>query len=168
DWGDGTTTPGVVTGPTGGPFTVNGSHTYADEGTFTVIASFSDDPPSALTNIPIIITSFVSEADTLTGTGATFSVTEGQAFTGEVATFTDTNLGAQPSDFSANIDWGDGTIDVGVPVTGSPGGPFTVNGTHTYAEDGIFHPVVTIFDDAPGTATADATATATVAEGFFA
>src|SRR5207249_4711376 len=37
DWGDGTTTPGTVSGSTGGPFTISGTHTYTDEGTFSVI-----------------------------------------------------------------------------------------------------------------------------------
>ena len=31
-WGDGTTSGGTVSGPTGGPFIVKGSHVFADEG----------------------------------------------------------------------------------------------------------------------------------------
>jgi hypothetical protein len=43
NWGDGTTTTGTVTGPTGGPFTVTGSHTYKPAGTFHVTVSATDD-----------------------------------------------------------------------------------------------------------------------------
>jgi hypothetical protein len=43
NWGDGTTTAGTVTGPTGGPFTVTGSHTYKPAGTFNVTVAATDD-----------------------------------------------------------------------------------------------------------------------------
>jgi hypothetical protein len=43
NWGDGTTTAGAVTGPTGGPFTVTGSHTYKPAGTFHVSVTATDD-----------------------------------------------------------------------------------------------------------------------------
>lgn len=43
DWGDGTgTTPGTVSGPTGGPFTVSGTHTYSSSGAYAVNVSLSD------------------------------------------------------------------------------------------------------------------------------
>jgi hypothetical protein len=43
NWGDGTTTAGTVTGPTGGPFTVTGSHTYKPAGSFHVSVTATDD-----------------------------------------------------------------------------------------------------------------------------
>ncbi len=43
DWGDGTgPTPGTVSGPTGGPFTVSGTHTYSSPGAYAVNVSLSD------------------------------------------------------------------------------------------------------------------------------
>ena len=43
DWGDGTgSTPGTVSGPTGGPFTVSGTHTYSSPGAYAVNVSLSD------------------------------------------------------------------------------------------------------------------------------
>ena len=43
DWGDGTgLTPGTVSGPTGGPFTVSGTHTYSAGGAYAVNISLSD------------------------------------------------------------------------------------------------------------------------------
>jgi PKD repeat protein len=170
DWGDGTTTPGTVSGSTGGPFTISGSHTYADEGTFTVTATFSDDPPSTLTDISIISTANVAEGDGLVGTGLTITPTEGNAFSGAVATFSNTGFPDNAAaDFTATIDWGDGTTDTGaaVTVTGGSSSDLTVSGSHTYAEDGSYNAVVTLSDDDPGTATATANSVVNVEEGFF-
>jgi len=77
-----------------------------------------------------------------------------------VAVFTDTNTAGVASDFTATIDWGDGTTTAGT-VSGG-GGTFTVSGTHTYATSGTFNVVVTLTDDPPGTATATTTSTANV------
>jgi hypothetical protein len=164
DWGDGTITAGTVSGSTGGPFTILGDHTYADEGTFAVLASFSDDPPSTL-NATIASSAVVAEGDALTGTGTTITPIELTAFNGVVATFSNSGYpNNAATDFTANIDWGDGTIDVGVPATGGSGADLTVSGTHTYAEDGPYVITTVISDDAPGTATATATSTANVGE----
>ena len=164
DWGDSVTTPGTLSGPTGGPFTISGTHTYADEGSFTVLASFVDDPPG-FAGATITSTATVSEADTLAATGTTISAIETNAFTGDVATFTDTNTTNVPGDFTATIDWGDGTSSTGT-ITGSSGS-FTVSDSHTYTEDGSFSVSVTVADDAPGTASATASSVAKVAEGNF-
>jgi uncharacterized protein (TIGR03118 family) len=159
NWGDGTTTAGTVTGPTGGPFTISGSHTYSDEGTFTVVATFTDDAPSTLT-ATITSSAVVSEADTLTPTGTDISAVENSTFSGQVATFDDTNTANTTSDFTATINWGDGTTTTGTVSGGS--GTFNVSGSHKYADEGSFTVSVTLTDDAPGTANATATATATV------
>ncbi|HEV3254588.1 MAG TPA: hypothetical protein VG033_09285 [Candidatus Acidoferrales bacterium] len=42
NWGDGAKSAGTVTGPTGGPFTVSGSHTYTKLGTFTLTVSATE------------------------------------------------------------------------------------------------------------------------------
>ena len=56
----------------------------------------------------------------------------GQAFTNQtLATFTDPR-GPQPlSDYSAVVNWGDGTLSTGA-ISGPVGGVFTVTGGHTY------------------------------------
>src|SRR5207245_10164579 len=36
DWGDSSSSPGTVSGPMGGPFTVSGDHQYAEEGSYTI------------------------------------------------------------------------------------------------------------------------------------
>jgi len=162
NWGDGTTTTGTVSGSTGGPFTISGAHTYADEGSFKVLAAFADDSPSTL-SATITSTAAVADGDTLLAGTATLSATEGATFTGTVATFSDTTYaGNLPADFTATIDWGDGTTDVGT-VSGG-GGTFTVSGSHSYAEEGSLNASIVLSDDAPGTAKGTATTSIDVAD----
>jgi hypothetical protein len=163
DWGDGTVSPGTVGGPTGGPFVVSGSHTYLDEGSFTVTTNVADDPPSTL-SFSIMSTATVAEGDVLAPAANQPAVapTTGQPFNGPIAAFTNAGFpNNTASDFTATIDWGDGTITAGV-VSGGSGAPLLVSGTHTYSQAGPKVATVTLSDDAPGTATAVAINTFTV------
>lgn len=162
DWGDGTTSAGTITGSNGN-YTVIGSHTYADElnGSYLVTV---EELPANFTLGPISSSLTVTDADSLTGAPTTFVATDTQPFSGPVATFSDTSTSAVPDDFTATIDWGDGSSSPGT-VSGS-GGNFTVSGTHTYNVAPGSHPVsVTLTDDSPGTATAQTTSTAQVSPG---
>jgi hypothetical protein len=163
-WGDATTTAGTVAGSSGS-FTVSGTHTYADEGSFSTTVTVTQSSPSATGSANGTAT--VTEADALSGHPVTFTAQTGVPFNGPVATFTDTNTAAVPSDLVASINWGDGTPISPGTVTGG-GGSFTVSGTHTYMTAGPFTVTVTLTDDAPGTATATATSTANVANGVVA
>src|SRR5438105_2443008 len=92
----------------------------ADEGPFPVSVTLTDDTPGAAT-ATASSTANVAEGDVLLGAGSTIAATEGQSFTGTVATFTDTGYpGNAASDFTATIDWGDGAITTGI-VAGSGG-----------------------------------------------
>ncbi len=158
NWGDTTTTAGAITSNGGGVFSVSGTHTYADEGTFSVPVQVTDNVSTLTANTTS--TANVAEGDALTGHPVTFAATAGVPFTGTVATFTDTFAGNVPSDFVASINWGDATVTAGTVTGGS--GTFSVSGTHTYAAGGTYTVTVTLTDDAPGTATATATSTANV------
>ncbi len=150
DWGDGGTSPGTVTGPPGGPFTVSGSHTYIEEGSYPVKVTITDNVNSSNTTTA---TSTATVADApLTASCATPTVSTA-SFSGTVATFTDANPFAPVSDFTATIDWGDGSTSPGV-VTGPTGGPFTVSGSHTYATLGSHTITVLVVDEGGSTATA--------------
>src|SRR6266516_3109442 len=96
----------------------------------------------------------------ITASGTTVSATEGASFSGEVATFTDPDAAATASEYSATIDWGDGSATTAGTIGGSAGS-FSVSGTHTYAEEGPYSVTVTItdVDNAGNTATANSTAT---------
>src|SRR5262249_60985843 len=95
---------------------------------------------------------------------AGFAAAEGTS-TGpvDVATFTDANPGEHTADFTATINWGDGTPTSPGTISYDAGsGVYTVQGTHTYAEEGSYPVAVHIIDD--GGSTADASLTGTVAD----
>jgi hypothetical protein len=157
NWGDGTTTPGTVVG-SNGSFTVEGGHAYIDEGSeplnVTLVRTSDNASATASGNVA------VAEADALTPYPLNFAAVQNQSFSGTVANFTDSDTLNMAGDFTAMINWGDGTTSVGT-ITGS-NGSFTVSGTHTFAAVGQDTVKVTLTDDAPGTATATANGTATV------
>jgi Domain of unknown function DUF11 len=103
----------------------------------------------------------VARSDTLSGTPVAFSAVVGSAFSGSVANFTDTYTASTAADFTASIDWGDGSSSTAGTIGGSSG-TFAVSGAHTYTAPGIFSVSVTLTQNAPGTATATVTSTATV------
>jgi len=145
DWGDGSTNGGTVTG-SAGSFSVDcgNSHTYAEEGGYTVEVSVSDDGGSTASG-----TAGVSVADaSLTPVCAAAPVSP-QAFSGPTATFTDADVNGTLTDYTASIDWGDGVTTSGV-VSGA--GTYTVTGSHTYLSTGPFT-IKTKIDDVGGSTT---------------
>src|SRR5262249_26211047 len=103
------------------------------------------------------------DSDVLTGAGTTISAAEGVAFSGTVATFTNAFTGNTAGDFTATIDWGDGTSSTAGSVSGS-GASFSGSGAHTSGEEGLFPGTGTFADDGSGTASATANSTANVAD----
>lgn len=66
-------------------------------------------------------------------------------YAGTIATFTDAEAGGM-SDYSATIDWGDGSpLETGVITRDPVTGEFSVGGTHTYIF-GTYYPRVTVMD----------------------
>ncbi len=157
DWGDGNTTTGTVVG-SNGTFTVEGGHTYGDEGSDPAVVTLTrtSDSAQASASGPVA----VADDDVLTAQGETIKPTANQPFSGAVATFTDTDTINVAGDFAATINWGDGTTTSGTVSGGS--GTFTVSGSHTYTHAGHENMTVTLADDAPGTATATAQSSANV------
>ncbi|HEY1591105.1 MAG TPA: PKD domain-containing protein [Solirubrobacteraceae bacterium] len=98
----------------------------------------------------------------ITASGSPVSATEGQPFSGTVATVTDPDTSATASEYSATINWGDGSSSAGT-ISGTAGN-FTVSGDHTYAEEGSYTVTTTITDVDNTSNTATATSTATVAD----
>jgi hypothetical protein len=157
DWGDSSpTSTGSITyvgspDSTTGVFTVTGSHTYGEEGTYTITVTIShESAPNAMTTS----TAKVSDPAVL-GTGTTINAIACLPLTGvTAATFTDPG-GAEPNPSASgpidthyqvvSINWGDGTpLDTttgAISYSGSPGSqtdPFTVSGSHTYAQEGTY------------------------------
>jgi hypothetical protein len=143
NWGDGATTPGTVSGPDGGPYNVNGSHMYTEEGSYPVKVHVTDTDSSNTADAAS--TASVADATLFNGTCSVPPVIL-QAYSGPTGTFNDNNAFGMSTDFTATINWGDGTTTSGT-VTGAGSGPYTVNGSHTYATTGTFTITTTVKDD---------------------
>jgi len=151
DWGDGSSSPGTISGPPGGPFTVSDTHTYTEDGTYAVTVTITDaDTPS--NNATARSTANVADAHIAAVCSA--PPVSPMAFNGPVATLTDANPNGTVADFTATIQWGDGASSSGA-VTGPTGGPFTVSGSHSYSSTGFFTMTVSIVDDGGSTATTE-------------
>src|SRR5207248_4259036 len=74
------------------------------------------------------------------------SAREDVPFQGDVATFTSANSGAVASDFTATINWGDGTPATAGTITEDAATVFHVSGNHTYTKPGSSPISVTIRD----------------------
>lgn len=156
DWGDGNTTAGSIS-LTGNQFSVLGAHTYAEEG-------------SGVIQVVIEHNGTASPAVTVTGaynisdpavhlTGLTLSTTEGAVVSGAaVATFTDPGGKEDVGDYSAQIDWGDGTVSPGIVSLNAVSSIYTVAGSHIFQSPGIQAIVVTVQHDVATNATVTATA----------
>ena len=123
----------------------NPQHTFAEEGTHTGSVVVTD-PTGLSTTLPFSVV--VVDAP-LTLSCATPAVSL-QAFNGTVADLHDGNPAAPLSDFTATIDWGDGSTSSGT-VSGS-GGDYTIAGGHTYASTGYFDVNVHVADEGGSTA----------------
>jgi hypothetical protein len=160
-WGDGHTAAGTVLPDplVSGGFLVTGTNLYAEEGTDNIRVAVQSAGGAQAT---IASTADVADAP-VTAAGASATATEGAAFTGVVATFTDANPGATAGDFSATIAWGDGQTAPGAIVPDpTRTGTFDVTGTNTYAEEGTYAPDVVLRD--AGGATAEVKGSVVVAD----
>ncbi len=136
----------IVTGPDGARITTSGVVS-------TVPLTTLNSVPNGLTfgaDGKIYVAEYGSGAlgrlSAIGGTGNTINATHGSPFSGPVASFVDGTPTSTQGDFSATIDWGDGTHNSGT-VSGANGGPFTVNGTHTYSRAGGYTLKVTLQDN---------------------
>ncbi len=175
DWGDGTTEPvgditlvevpgseGVLT--TG---TIQAMHAYADNGVYTVtVTVIDDDGGSASQMFEVTVSNVNPTLDPI----ANITANEGEFIMLPPATFSDPGFdlaaaGTQEN-FTATIDWGDGTTEpVGditlVEVPGSEGvlTTGTIQAMHAYADNGVYTVTVTVIDDDGGVGMAEFTVT---------
>jgi hypothetical protein len=153
DWGDGSSSTGTI--PAGGSsFTVRGRHTYAQAGKPDLVTTVKDICSGASGNGHSAVT--IADAP-LTATGVPVKAYARYPATVVLATFTDGNPFAKASDFTATVDWGDGTSGPATVAAGSAGG-FQVSGTNTYKAPDSYPVAVSIADVGGATATAATTA----------
>src|SRR5262249_38224042 len=129
-------------GGAGTTFTVVGTHTYRDENLYPVTVTIQDTL-NGLT-ATALGTALVGDAP-LSATGTTKTMTLGTAYVGRTATFTDQEPVEPASNFSALVDWGDGSplVPGTIQYTGAA---FEVTGSHTYTAAGAYLIVVRILD----------------------
>jgi parallel beta-helix repeat protein len=154
-WGDGQTSQGAISANA-----VSGTHSYSEEGSYTVSVTVTDSTGATATG-----STSTSVADaSLTVTGAPVNAVEGASFSGAVASFIDADPNGVASDFSATINWGDQTSSAGTIAPNGSGG-FSVTGTHVFAEEGAR---VTITVSDAGGASASAMSSGSVADAAIA
>ena len=144
DWGDGSTSLGaavsITLGTDGKTFSVVASHTYVQEGPYTIRVAVG-----RLTLPAILATDTATvSAPALVGTGGiNLTATKG-ADTGAttVATFSDPTGPDALSSYSALIAWGDNTTSPGI-ITLS-GSAYTVQGNHVYLTTGTKSLTITL------------------------
>jgi hypothetical protein len=170
DWGDGA--PELVTAASGGivanqdgSFSVVGSHTYFSVPVFFAVTVFDVGGSSAsafgapsVTDAPLTLISIQPPTNLVEGQG-TGPLT--------LATFSDANPSPNILDYSATVNWGDGSSDFLAPFNGgivaNSDGTFSVIDSHIYA-DAVpgMNFSVTIMD--AGGATTGSAATVTVTD----
>ena len=148
NWGDATAaTPGQVTEDASGTFYVTGSHTYARSGSdYSVSVTIINDPggteTTADSTATVVPMPLLLSADSL-------AAIEGVPVPADtvVASFVNTG-GADPlADYTATIDWGDGSAVAPAGVVASGADFLVVTPTgHTYAKDGTYSFTVNIGD----------------------
>jgi hypothetical protein len=148
DWGDGTVSDATLQYKPQGllrGYQIIGTHTYGATGTFTItttVVSGPIDPLSALpTRLVATIKSkaIVAAPPVNSSGGVTIDATAGSSFTANLGSF---SAIAPATGLRARISWGDGTFSAGQLLVQGPVGVdvinFSVWGTHTYAQAGIY------------------------------
>jgi uncharacterized repeat protein (TIGR01451 family) len=168
DWGDGTPQDSnAVISFSNGMYTVKGHHVYEESPasapyTILVIVHHEGafDSPAAQS------TASVSDPAVVASSGFNFTVPRGSSFGPQtVAVFTDPAGPEVVGDYSATINWGDGTPADNSGVIVQSGNTFSVLGSHTYAQASGANPytiqVVVHHEQAPDSAPVTSKATVT-------
>jgi hypothetical protein len=161
-WGDGSAS--TTLSLAAGVLTFSGvTHPYQEEsagqpgGSYPISVTVSDGE-GGQSNAQ---TSLLVNDAALAATGLSFSGQEGIGLTATLASFTDADPGGTPADYTATINWGDGSTASSGTV-GVSGTTFTVSGGHTYDEEGTYTVRVTIQDQGGSTITLTSTASIAV------
>ena len=152
NWGDGTSDDGSVDG-SAGSFTVTGEHVYPEVGSYTITVAIADKRTRATTTLSATVT---DAALTLTG-GLKVGAIAGQFSTLTLGAFSDGNPNATFGDYTATIDWGDGSTPSPVSLTAAVNGLYRVTGAHTYATTGNYTAAIALADADGTTASASST-----------
>jgi hypothetical protein len=143
-WGDTSTSIGTITyDASTGVYSIVGSHTYTEGGTYAIDIQLDTSSlvlfPAATANIAATTVPELSQIQHWT-----LMPTVGQSTANmDLVTYKD-GVHLPPSDYSAEINWGDGTTSSGTIASDPNSWTFAVFGDHAYAQPGIDDIVVTI------------------------
>ena len=153
-WGDGSSSAGTITLNANGSYSVTGSHSYAEEGnyTLTVIVSDSSGNRSVTNSGTAIVSDAALKVNNITAPISGMTVTQ-------KGVFTDADPNGTLSDYQATINWGDGTTSAATIGTNLGGKRFTTTGAHTYTTHGTYTETLTITDVGGSTVTTTITVT---------
>jgi hypothetical protein len=160
DWGDGSSSVLQVFAEAGVPgrFVIAGGHAYARPGRYNLNITLFDrggESSSTAADGSTILDDYNASSFVYTSATATvaigqvtlqpvtFSAVERSASFGATASF-DAPQTLVPSDFTATIDWGDGSSAVAATILRALPGSFQVVGSHTYAGSGSYPILVTV------------------------
>ena len=134
DWGDGSPEQPAQVTDDAGTFVVRGSHTYSTPKGFLVSVAINSPTDSAA----VFSTAAITAPVVVSETPLTLLVSGNLQFQHKMlASFTTSNPNDVGSNYTAIIDWGDGSpVDTGGAVYGS-GGNLYVAGGHKYTMDGV-------------------------------
>jgi PKD domain/HYR domain len=140
-WGDGNSSTVNVTPNPDGSYSVPGSHTYAEEGSYALAVSIKDSSSlsasgkgsAKVADAALTLTQFV--AGPLAHRSA-----------GLAATFTDADPAGAVSDYTATINWGDGNTSTVKAYKNPRGKGFVLAGLHQYASKGTYTVTLTVTD----------------------
>src|SRR5205085_4648540 len=117
-------------------FTVTGTHTYANDGTFNLTVTIKDSKNNTTVVATGTATVAAPEPAELEAHGLPIAATAGQQFNGPVASFIDSDPNATAAQFTATITWGDGHTSAGVVQDGYFAVPVPVTGA-----EGVYEPL---------------------------
>ncbi len=153
NWGDGNPTQSATVFQGMGAGALGGTHTYADNGVYTVTVSVMDDDGGSDTatfdvtvkNVPPVL---VTATDQMVNEGQLLDLS-GMGGAPPLGLFVDPGL---LDTHTATVNWGDGNPTQSATVFQGIGAG-ALGGTHTYADNGVYTVTVSVMDDDGGTDT---------------
>jgi hypothetical protein len=138
DWGDGTSSDGFVS-----QTAIRGTHTYTQQGDFTITVTASGDGGSASATSTAMVTLGPGQ-----GSGVALQEVEGQPFGATLGTVT-LPVGLPVGVVQTSLDWGDGSGPVPGSLSSDGHGHYLVLGAHSYDEEGVFTLTITLSAHTP-------------------
>ena len=142
-WGNGQTSAGTVTALGGDRLAVSGNNVYAHAARYVIATQISRPGRAAV----VVTSAAVMTEEPFWATRTFQRAAVGQPVTGALGTLTDLNLAAAASDFTAVIDWGDGTRTRGLLLPKGKGA-FDIAGSHAYSSIGTRTLALSLTDEA--------------------